>query len=344
MPTEARTWLRLVATAHASRAEVSGEGAVVVRKQPGGANNALYRVTTGESEYAVKLYAPDERCRAPREFGTLCLLHEAGLDIAAEPLCLDESCTIVPFPACVYGWLSGSPLGPSLDDTRLAAIVRSFRLLHSLRADRVERALATAWFHWFDVRPYLQELDALLLEYGGWLAARGPVGLSLYHRLARLVSECAASLSAATVSLAREQLPLRLCHVDVNLDNALWCEDNRLRWVDWEYSGWGDPALELAELRWHVALEGLTEAQHRWLRRNYPRPAGDASFEERLALWDRLIATRWPFLVLRWLWSQDHGPDRVRLSHLDLDRDEMCARLVRLVERAEGMVRAAGSG
>ena len=59
------------------------------------------------------------------------------------------------------------------------------------------------------------------------------------------------------------------------------------RWVDWEYSGWGDPALELADLRWHAALDGLNSAEHNWLRNSYHRPSRDFGFEERLVVWDR---------------------------------------------------------
>ena len=65
------------------------------------------------------------------------------------------------------------------------------------------------------------------------------------------------------------------------------------------------------------------------------RPAGDPGFGERLAVWDRLLATRWPFLILRWLWSEHHGSDRVRLTHPTYDKVEMRARLVRFIKRAE---------
>jgi thiamine kinase-like enzyme len=77
------------------------------------------------------------------------------------------------------------------------------------------------------------------------------------------------------VDPGRESVPLRLCRVDPNLANIVWSGDGRLRWVDWEYSGWGDPALDLAELRWHSALAELSEAQHDWLRNNYRQPTGD---------------------------------------------------------------------
>jgi thiamine kinase-like enzyme len=123
--------------------------------------------------------------------------------------------------------------------------------------------------------------------------------------------------------------------VDPNLANAIWSRDGSIRWVDWEYGGWGDPALDLADVRWHAALEGVSEAQHARMRNNYVRPTDDPSFEERLAAWDRLLLTRWPFLILRALWSAHNGPDRVRLTRPRASPTELRARLVRTIERAE---------
>jgi len=79
----------------------------------------------------------------------------------------------------------------------------------------------------------------------------------------------------------------------------------------------------------------LSPAQHAWLRIHYRRPADDDGFEARLAAWDHLVATRWPFLVLRVLWSLSNGPDRLRLSQPEHDPAELRARMVRFIERAE---------
>jgi thiamine kinase-like enzyme len=208
--------------------------------------------------------------------------------------------------------------------------------MHSLRQrDYPGWALPTAWFHWFDFEPYLSELRDFVTQYGAWLATTGPEGARLRDRLARLVDRCNQVLTTMDVDVGQDGLPLCLCHVDQNLANAVWGPDGRLRWIDWEFAGWGDPALDLAELRWHAALEGLGPAQQTWLRASYRRSDDDPSFEARLLAWDHLITTRWPFLVLRVLWSLSNGPDRLRLSQPQHDPVEVRARLHRFVERAE---------
>lgn len=44
---------------------------------------------------------------------------------------------------------------------------------------------------------------------------------------------------------------------------------------------------------------------------------------------------RWPFLLLRVLWSAENGPDRVRLTRPDIDLAALRARFVRAIQRAE---------
>lgn len=333
---EASDWLHAVAAAHAAEADIWTEGQVTVHRVAGGFNNALYRVETDGQRYAYKLCVADERRRAAREYGALRLLRAAGLDVAPRPLWLDESCTVLPFPTVVYRWLPGEPLSSSPTAQQLAALLESIQRVHALRQCDFEDAdLLHAWFHWFDFAPYLVELHGWLTGYGAWLATTEPGGRGLRDRLAWLVDTCTGALTTAAADVGRGRFRLCLCRVDQNLANGVWGEDGRLRWVDWEFSGWGDPALDLAELRWHAALADLSEAQHAWLRGHYHRPGDDPGFEDRLAAWDCLVVTRWPFLILRWLWSQYHGPDRVRLTQPAADPVELRTRLVSFIERAE---------
>jgi aminoglycoside phosphotransferase (APT) family kinase protein len=329
-------WLHLVAAAHENGAHTWTQDGVTVHRVPGGGNNALYRVEAGGAQYACKLCVADTRRRAAQEYASLHLLHVAGLDVAPQPLCLDASGTVVPLATVVYRWLPGAPLAPPLTADQLAAFLHSLERIHSLRPGDFESDLADSWFHWFDFGLYLAEMGDFLEDFGPWLATTEPDGQNLRDRMAQLLDHCAQVVANSEASPAREHVALRLCRVDANLANTVWGADGQVvRWVDWEYCGWGDPALDLAGPRWHAALEGLSAAQQRWLRDNYRRPTDDPAFEARLAVWDHIISTRWTFLVLRYLWSQYHGPDRVRLTQLPADPAELRARLVRFIERAE---------
>jgi aminoglycoside phosphotransferase (APT) family kinase protein len=334
--TERQDWLPVVAAAHAAGAENWTEGEVSVSRIPGGYNNALYSVWCDGARFACKLCVSDGRERAAREYGTLAFLRAAGLDIAPQPVLLDKSLAVLPYPTVVYRWLPGEPLCAPLGADQVRALLESIQAIHDLRVDSVPGAeLPTAIFHWFGCDPYLDELHGFVSRYGPWLASTGAEGRALHGRLARLVDSCTAHLTSSGVDLALGAFPLALSRVDANLANTVWRENEQLRWVDWEYSGWGDPALDLSDLRWHAALEPLDDAQHTWLRQHYRRPADDPGFGDRLALWDRLLVTRWPFLILRALWSAYNGPDRVRLTQWAVQPAETRARLLALTERAE---------
>jgi thiamine kinase-like enzyme len=224
--------------------------------------------------------------------------------------------------------------------------LQSYHCIHTLRQDAVSQyatcdaPIREACFHWFDFAAYLTELEGFLSAYGPWLVAADPDGPTLRARLARLVASCAEVFATTAADPGRGRFPLRMCRVDPNLANAVWGADSRLRWVDWEYSGWGDPALDLAELRWHAAVCGLDEVEHEWLRENYCRPDDDPAFDARLAVWDRLLVTRWPLLILRTLWSAHNGPDRLRLTRPAWQPDELRDRLVHFIERAENLKRS----
>lgn len=332
-------WLCAVAQAHTSGAEDYAAGEVFVRRVRGGANNAVYRVRVDQDEYACKLFVADERHRAQREHAALQLLERAGLDIAPSPILIDETCSVLPFPVVAYCWIDGDALEPPLSDLQMSAILESIQAFHAIAPmDSKDAHLRDAWFHWFSFDPYLAELREFLNKYGKWLVSNDEGGKSLHARLESLVESCVAAVAKSRVDPTRGKIPLRLAHVDPNLANAIWDGQQRLRWVDWEYSGWGDPALELADLRWHIALEEVSEEQHEWFRTRYLRPKGDDEFEQRLAVWDRILATRWTFLIARLLWSSHNGPDRVRLTMPTESSVATRARLLRTIERAERFV------
>ena len=153
----------------------------------------------------------------------------------------------------------------------------------------------------------------------------------------RNIDECAKVIDTTTIDPSKKNIPLRLVRVDPNTANVIIGEDGKIHWVDWEYSGWGDPALDIAELRWHAALQPLGWEELKWLRTNYQAPFTDPEFSERLRIWDLILVTRWPFLILRVLWSNHNGPDRERLSRIETPSDRLLKRLVYYIELAENL-------
>jgi thiamine kinase-like enzyme len=273
--------------------------------------------------------------RAYREYHGLSLLHALGEDLAARPVGLDESCSKLTYPTVIYEWISGENLGDSPRQDHWRALISNYRQLHHLRKPEFPDAgLPNAFFHWMDRTPYLAELDDFLRRYGVWLR-RSVHGAELLERLEHLVRWCKQIFSETDLDLSEGAFPLCFCRVDPSNGNVIVGEDGRLRWVDWEYCGWGDPALDLADLRWHVNFMDVNQDVHDRLRADYGNPEDDPTFRERLFLWDTLSSVRWPLLVLRLLWSQENGPDRQRLTQPVVAPPVLWGRLDSLVERAE---------
>lgn len=312
------------------------ENGVFYQRIGGGANNALYRIEDGERIYALKMCIRDERHRASREFNVMRLLQSAHFDLAPRVIALDESGAILPTPAVLYEWLPGETLRPPLSHTDIVALVESIQRMHECRYIRFPNEdITDAWFHWFQSGPYLEVMTGYLDLYGPWLDRVSAHSHEMYGRLSALLSECQAFCSNNKVDLSRQSLTLCLCHVDMNLSNAILGVDGKVRWVDWEYAGWGDPAMEVADLRWHASLEALSVEQLNWLRKSYRPPERDDGFWRRVNTWDRILSVHWPLLVVRWLYSLEHGPDRPRLTQPEVEPQVLWDRLTRFIERAE---------
>lgn len=324
----------------ASQDSSSKTGGWQVQRIHGGMNNALYRVERDGQVFACKLCVSDERRRAEREYAALDLLQQRRIDLAPLPVGIDLSCAILPHPAVVYGWCDGQSLNSDRNEELLPILLNSLQILHACRpepqdARRLRLPVQKAWFHWFEPAPYIQELAGFIEKYAPWLRRVSNEGQGLARRLERLVWISSDRLASLPVALGWGAFPVCLCHVDPNSTNAILGADSRVRWVDWEYSGWGDPALDLAEYRWHIAYAGLSESQQAGFRLAYQVPVDDPGFADRLVFWDSLLAARWPLLLLRWLWSREHGPDRLRLSTIEAEKTDLWGRLVWLTERAE---------
>ncbi|MBW4619989.1 MAG: aminoglycoside phosphotransferase family protein [Cyanosarcina radialis HA8281-LM2] len=96
---------------------------------------------------------------------------------------------------------------------------------------------------------YLRGIDRITPEVFGIFPADGLKFLALYQRYD--------SLGKAIASLIASYQPCCLTHNDLKLNNLLLHNDweqrildsqNILRFIDWERSGWGDPAFDLGTL------------------------------------------------------------------------------------------------
>ncbi len=260
----------------------------------GGRNNLLYRASGPCSDLVVKLTVRDERDRASREYGALAVLREAGLAIAPEPILLDR--TSYRLPVVVQSWLEGevSDTPPSTDDEwhRLAQHLAS---VHTVTPETAQMQLP--W----------TTINANTAQEGLW---------RVREQMARIPPEAQpASLQALLARFEASRFPewpkapVTLCRLDNNITNYIrrpgpWAS------VDWEYSGWGDPAFDVANLLTHVTFQEVAASRRKWFVDCYCGLVEDESAAVRIHAYCDILVVWWAARLARFLYEIPRGQDR----------------------------------
>ena len=248
-------------------------------------NNLLFRARRAGDDWAMKFMIRDQRDRARREYEALTLIDDLGLPVGPRPIYVDRD--RYPQAVVVQTWVDGTALEtPPTDDSTWSQILQTYALVHQIQpADAARRGAASSIPDDLTVaaiRAFARDIPAT--PYAGALA-----GLSQALDQARLPS----------LGTSR-----RWCHGDPNIRNVLVTAGG-VRLVDWEYSGVGDPACEIAGLMAHPIARSASEERRLWIAEQYARLSGEpdmlpriyAQYTLRLAWWCvRLLFGRYVLL------------------------------------------------
>ncbi len=284
---------------------VPGGASVYVERGAQGYNNILFHIRYEGAEYACKLFFADERRRAEREWAALKAVQAAGFDLAPEPIAFANAGPL-PQPAIVCSWIQGATLAGQPPDAKLdvpmSSLISACALMHGTPA-APGLPFLPAYHQPAGYAAYLDEARGFLAQVEAWAGGLGhdePAALPAWAAdlpaLLPLLREALrmGDAAAAAASPAGDHSQAALVRIDGNLANVIRQPDGRLAFIDWEYSGVGDPAYDLAELRWHPRALAVVP-QQAWDRAlaGYPVPAGDPGFCERLAVYGRLLPAWW---------------------------------------------------
>jgi aminoglycoside phosphotransferase (APT) family kinase protein len=265
----------------------------------GGQNNLLYHTRRDETAFAVKFTRLDERRRASREFHALWALQAAGLDLAPVPFVLVEG-RYHGRQAVIQSWLDGL-----VDPTPSQSPTEWERLLDHLLAVQTVRPSATA----VPLPP-------------ATLCATNPRELLtfLQQRATALPPDALIEPVAVLLSrLEKRKFPdwvapsLALLHCDPNLRNFV---RRPSRWlaVDWENSGWGDPALEVADLMAHAAYMDVPHKTWEWVVGMVAERWGDGTAIVRIWAYYPLLLTFWVIIFTQSMAELAHDLPSTRLA------------------------------
>jgi aminoglycoside phosphotransferase (APT) family kinase protein len=289
-----------------------------IQRIEGGQNNLLYHADGPGGDLAVKFTIRDRRDRAGREYVALRALRAAGLAIAPDPVLLDR--TRYSQPVVVQSWLAGEVSGapPATDDEWLALLghyVAHHTITPSTCAVRLRRAVLNLRNAAEGRREIRRQLRAIP-QPDQPAEARG---------LLRQLEGLAFPTWPAP--------PAALCRTDPNIRNFVrrgggWAS------VDWENSGWGDPAFEIADTLSHPTFLDVPAARRDWAIATYCELRQDAGAETRIRTYYPLMLVWWVARLARLRRDLSHGQDQRLAAWPEGWLDEVQAKYARYLELA----------
>jgi hypothetical protein len=228
----------------------------------GGANNRVYRIDAGGRALVLKQYfhAPeDTRDRLGAEFALSSFAWHNGVLCLPKPIAADFERHLG-----LYSFVDGRKLAPGEIDEPAVAQALTFALaLDALREHRDSHTLPTgseAVFRFGDHLALVEQRVRRLgrIEVGDTLQADAArfVSQALMPAWDRIAARARAEAGRAGIALDAE-IPAAertISPSDFGFHNALRGSDGTIRFIDFEYAGWDDPAKLVGDFFNQVAV------------------------------------------------------------------------------------------
>lgn len=261
----------------ASAAESPVRDAVItdVRALPGD-RHALWRIQSDRHDIVLKMFLDAGQARGRRQYN--CQAAAAQDRLAPPPLAFDRYPQGLARQILIYPWQAGAALNPRDADQR-AALGAALARVHARALEgpiRLSPHPVNLAYQWSLMQGSQRRVQT-------WLADQPLDALTDFLRRA---------LPAAGRQAPREPTPdgaaaPALVHGDLYAEHCL-VQDQRIRFVDWEMGGLGDPARDIAHLLLHT-LRGLSPAEEDAWWSAYGRRPSDAGLQARTAAYGRLL-------------------------------------------------------
>lgn len=255
----------------------------------GGMNGITYRAENKDSgeTVAVKIRKRDERKRALREFSALQTAEVLSHSIAPKPISLHMNLTQLSDDVVISSWVDGTVLG-DLSQTAekdWEKILDTLATMHSitpndapLLRDAVLPIRSTA-----DVIAEIERRFAFLPD--------GQLGQITKSQIAEIFHEVKAR--GHTIAPVQD---IRLILCDVTPSNMIHTS-NGIVIVDWENSGWGDPAFDIADLLVRPECADLTTQTRTQILEYYAEKFQSKEMTQRIIEYEKLMLVFWLILT-----------------------------------------------
>jgi hypothetical protein len=283
---------------------------------PGGRNNRVFRVDCDDgSTVAAKAYfqsGGDLRDRMGCEVHALRLLRGTGLREVPAPLAEDPARRIAAFE-----FVEGEPPRPG--DISVADVDRAVAFLAALKgiADSGKaRDIPPASEACFSITAIQQNLDARFRRLDEASPGEPDLAEFLHNEIApcRELAERRCDEICRRHGISRDSdIPLSartFSPSDFGFHNALRTTDGRLVFLDFEYSGWDDPAKTIADFCLHPGMQLPAELKIRFFQGMTAAFVGVPELSLRVRAVYSLFALKWCAILLNEYTLEDQARRR----------------------------------
>jgi hypothetical protein len=288
----------------------------------GGRNNFVWRVDSGAESFLLKKYSwseADPRDRLGQEWMFLEFLQSAGCRLAPAPLAKDTAhrfALLEFFPGEPPGTLSEADI---LDAAGFFAAINSRRDL-ATHLPPVSEACFSLDAHVATTARRVELLSRIEPSSSEHSAA-GEFVRSTIQPLWKKIRSRIETIPATVRSLPLPRSHQCLSPSDFGFHNALRQPDGRLRYIDFEYAGWDDPAKTLIDFTNQpdrLLPENLAAL---FLEKTIPLFPDPRNLRERLAILTPLYQLKWACICLNaFLPARPHAPSRPLADQLTRSR------------------------
>lgn len=226
-----------------------------------GGNNRTYKIETTDGIFAVKKYfrqSADTRDRLTAEFSFLSYAKKIAPDMVPTPYSQDQETAMA-----LYEFIDGVSLKASdITAAEIAQACQFFCILNQpqTKAEAVDLPLAAeACFriddHLHLVGTRIQSLQQIVAETAEDKAAQHLIyHLSAYWQLLLHEIKQIATVDNINLTLMLDNSQRAISPSDFGFHNALKTADGRIRFLDFEYAGWDDPAKMVGDFFSQLAV------------------------------------------------------------------------------------------
>lgn len=216
----------------------------------GGANNRVFRVDTGAGSYLLKSYfrhVEDPRDRLTTEYSFMRFAWDNGIRCIPEPIACSNDDGIA-----LYDFIQGEKPEPShITEREVSQAVDFYKDLNHLKQEKGAKNLPIGSEACFSVSEHLQCVSKRVARLRT-VKDSSEVNGQAVRFIARDLSDAwettadAIAVAAQTIGVSPDQEIVAddrcLSPSDFGFHNALVASDGNLRFIDFEYAGWDDPA------------------------------------------------------------------------------------------------------